>query len=70
VVDLESGEEVQLTEQADNYEPEWSPDGTAIVFGSNRDGNQEIYVMRNEGSHETRLTNSPLIDIAPSWGPA
>lgn len=69
VVNLENGDEVRLTEQPDNYEPEWSPDGTAIVFGTNRNGNQEIYVMRADGSNATRLTNSPLIDIAPSWGP-
>ena len=29
---------------ADNR-PSWSPDGTKIVFGTNRDGNDEIYVM-------------------------
>lgn len=69
MVTVETGEEARLTEQPDNYEPEWSPDGTAIVFGTNRDGNQEIYVMRSDGRDETRLTNSPLIDIAPSWGP-
>ena len=25
--------------------PSWSPDGTKIAFGTNRDGNYEIYVM-------------------------
>ena len=29
---------------ADLY-PSWSPDGTKIAFGTNRDGNYEIYVM-------------------------
>jgi len=32
------------------------PDGSKIAFGSNRDGNFEIYVMDADGSHQTRLT--------------
>jgi len=30
----------------------------AIVFVSNRDGNNEIYRMNADGSNQTRLTNS------------
>ncbi len=29
---------------------EWSPDGSRILFSSNRDGNTEIYVMAVPGS--------------------
>ena len=51
----------------------WSPDGSKIVFGSNRDGNYEIYeiyVMDADGSNQTRLTNNRVsaYDEAPSWG--
>ncbi|MCH9015438.1 MAG: PD40 domain-containing protein, partial [Gemmatimonadetes bacterium] len=28
------------------YSPDWSPDGTRIVFSSDRDGNPEIYTIR------------------------
>ncbi len=54
----------------------WSPDGKKIAFASKRDGNSEIfygnceiYVMNADGSNQTRLTNNPSFDMAPSWSP-
>jgi len=49
--------------------PRYSPDGTKIVFQSNRDGQPEIYIMNSDGSGQTRLTNNPAWDTAPSWSP-
>jgi dipeptidyl aminopeptidase/acylaminoacyl peptidase len=40
-----------------------------IVFSSNRDGNNEIYVMDAAGSGVTRLTNHLASDTFPSWSP-
>ena len=41
-----------------------------IAFYSERDGNQEIYVMNAaDGSNQTRLTNSTADDLPPSWSP-
>jgi hypothetical protein len=40
-----------------------------IAFVSNRDGNDEIYVMNPDGSNQRRLTNTPGEDWHPSWSP-
>ena len=45
----------------------WSPDGRQIAFTSNRDGNNEIYVMNVNGSSLVNLTNNPASDQHPSW---
>ncbi len=49
--------------------PAWSPDGSGIYFDSTRDGNVEIYVMRADGSGQTRLTDSPGLDALPVPSP-
>jgi Tol biopolymer transport system component len=40
-----------------------------IAFMSNRDGNEEIYVMNADGSNQTRLTDNDTIDFGPAWSP-
>jgi TolB protein len=40
-----------------------------IVFSSNRDGNEEIYLMGADGSAVTRLTEDPAADNEPSADP-
>ena len=53
---------------ADDWSPLWSPDGRYIAFMSDRDGNDDIYVMGSDGSNQRRLTNSGD-DRNPSWSP-
>lgn len=40
-----------------------------IAFVSGRDGNREIYVMREDGSDQTRLTFDSASDREPAWSP-
>ena len=40
-----------------------------IAFTSNRDGNNEIYVMDTDGKNKRRLTNNEASDSAPAWSP-
>ena len=47
----------------------FSPDGKWIVFGSRRDGDSELYVMRADGSNPVRLTHSPGYDGGPFFSP-
>jgi Tol biopolymer transport system component len=57
---------------ADDYYSSFSPDGSKIVFNSDRDvdGNNEIYIMNFDGSGQVvRLTNNPAADEFPSFSP-
>lgn len=49
--------------------PRWSPDGLRIAFVSDRDGNDEIYVVYINGADPVRLTDSGSQDKAPTWSP-
>ncbi|MBN2499597.1 MAG: protein kinase [Anaerolineales bacterium] len=51
-------------------EPDFSPDGVWIVFGSNPGGdNHDIYMMTVGGTGLERLTTSEALDFDPAWGP-
>ncbi len=40
-----------------------------IAFVSDRDGNNEIYLMNSDGADALNLTNNPANDRHPSWSP-
>jgi Tol biopolymer transport system component/tRNA A-37 threonylcarbamoyl transferase component Bud32 len=46
-----------------------SPDGKWIAFDSNRSGNQDIWIMRKDGSDLRQLTTNPAHDWVGSWSP-
>lgn len=54
-----------------NYEPGWSPDGTRIVFVSDRDGDRDLYVMLATETEDqaVRITDSPEEEYQPDWQP-
>jgi len=61
---------IQLTDNpAADYKPSWSPDGLQIAFTSNRDGDDEIYVMNADGSGLRQLTVNTAFDCCPDWSP-
>jgi Tol biopolymer transport system component len=53
----------------DDVNPTWSPDGTRIAFTSSRDGDQDIWRMRPNGSNKTKLTFNTVMDRGPDWQP-
>lgn len=48
--------------------PSWSPDGTQIVFWSNRGvGHRQIWIMDADGSNQRNLSNNEYDDWDPVW---
>lgn len=68
--DVEGGNLKRLTD-APGYDAEcaYSPDGSQIVFTSQRDGDLEIYVMNADGSDPRRLTYGEGYDGGPFFSP-
>jgi Tol biopolymer transport system component len=58
---------------AEDQDPAWSPDGKLIAFRSDRGGEEEIYVMRPDGTSVRRLTDASAagshFDGSPDWSP-
>ena len=52
-------------------DPDWSPDGEWIVFGSEVEtpGAPQLYLMRPDGTDTTRLTFSGLTERELTWSP-
>lgn len=54
---------------AQDFEPDWSPDGKQIAFVSDRDGSAHLYVMNGDGSDVRRLTEGSGGYLSPRWSP-
>lgn len=69
-VDIESGEEEQLTDTSGLDDgPEMDPDGEYIYFNSNRTGTMQIWRMKPDGSDQTQLTFDTWNDWFPHISP-
>ena len=55
---------------ADERFPKFSPDGTKIVFTSDRDGDPEVYVMNADRTNQVQLTNDSADDGNPVVSPS
>lgn len=61
--------------------PSWSPDGTRIVYASDKGDpdrpacemratcNRDVFAMNADGSAQVQLTSEPGADWQPDWGP-
>jgi len=58
----------QLTDGSDNdIEPAVAPDGSQIVFTSDRSGNLDVWAVAPDGSDPTNLTNHPSDDSQATY---
>jgi Tol biopolymer transport system component len=62
----------QLTDAAAGAgQPAWHPDGKHVVYAMMRPKgqNEDLYLMRRDGSHKTRITLDPAVDGHPAFSP-
>lgn len=58
-VPVKGGEARQLTSGSSyNTTPVWSPDGSKIAFGSDREGSMDVFVVNSRGGVPKRLTTN------------
>jgi Tol biopolymer transport system component len=71
IINSGGGNELEIvrSERAHNNRPRFSPDGSRIVFESDRDGNFHVYVARVDGSDQRRVTGEDMEETRPSWSP-
>lgn len=76
ILDLETGEETQLTDNnvLDGH-PDWSPDNKHLVYASFQDnlgqpaGVANLYIIDINGTIVSQLTNNEWEDNDPEWSP-
>ena len=65
----DGSDDTQLTREGNNENPSWSPDGRFIAFSSKRNGSNGIYVMRADGSGQTKVSQGKGGHSQPAWSP-
>jgi len=71
VYKIDYPEAAKLKERPANaFAPDWSPDGTALVFAAPGPGEiYQLFRMNADGSNETQLTSSSVAKGFPRWAP-
>ena len=66
-----NGDDMQRLTQSPGYDAEcaYSPDGSQIVFCSDRDGDPDIYIMDADGENVRQLTDAKGYDGGPFFSP-
>lgn len=54
---------------ANDFNPQYSPDGSRIVFISDRTGRQEVWAANMDGKNLRQMTDSPLEANSPQFSP-
>ncbi|MDX1409226.1 MAG: DPP IV N-terminal domain-containing protein, partial [Saprospiraceae bacterium] len=71
VLDLETGRSRSvIVNPGKDAGPSWSPDGTRLVFYSDRDGNEELFVAELESGQVRQITTrDEYSSYNPVWSP-
>lgn len=52
-----------------NVKPQWSPDGSKVMYLTKKGKKHEIRVMNSDGSNQIKLAGDCNIQYPPSWSP-
>ena len=66
-INPDGSQDTQLTSAGSNEHPRYSPDGRFIVFSSTRDGGEGLYLMRADGTGQTRISPNKAQNTHPTW---
>ena len=64
-----SDEHPLLSAPDTDYDPVWAPDGSSIVFTSERAGSADLYRVKPDGNGLERLTTDPAYDDQAAFSP-
>src|SRR5215212_3064634 len=64
-----TGERPLLSAPGMDYDAVWSPDGSSIVFTSDREGSADLFRVNPDGSGLERLTDNPAYDDQAAFSP-
>jgi len=64
-----TGEHPLLTSTDLDYDPAWSPDGSSIVFTSERNGSADLFLVKPDGTGLKQLTADPAYDDQAAFSP-
>ena len=68
VMDMSSGQTIQITSDGSNSHPTWSPDGQKVVYASRRGGSTQVYTVDANGQNRRQLTQGTN-HLQPFWVP-
>jgi len=60
---------VELGTDSIDLSPRFSPDGSSVVFTSDREDSSSLYVVEIDGGRTTRITHTDALDLDPTWLP-
>lgn len=55
---MRSSRQLTYTDDKNENQPAWATDGSFFVFSSNRDGENQLYMMRHDGGEARKITDA------------
>lgn len=70
IMNSDGSEQINLSrDNAEDFDPVWSPDGEQILFVSDRAGPSDLYIMNVDGSGVRKVFRNRKNRLNPTWSP-